>query len=762
MSIIKDYHEYFIDTSPAIEFAQTIKEAIVFLLEKDSKRYALSRTEKTPPLDYSDMPGFEFGFRPMELCITELKSDSKKKTSGSEKTSVSDSTYLQYTEWLSGRTEKLSPSSSYDLPVPLDAECYALYRAGLHYIGKPSGNIPLLYNKFFGEVYYYPMYINLGKAGRIRIQQDCRGFGVITAVNWISGQTTVIGHQMLAPFTRWCIPELINPDDGRTDWFRHFKRSSFRIRNELMAKPIEEVKKLPASFSSSSPEGLPPDFVSAPGEKFNTGPLALYGFLELIYDLPHVALNDITTEVSIVKTYPMEQYLKLLKLLGNLFQSTLQTWKSRWFLLSLLKSIKSSGKPIDSTITSIPQWLGINRPTWKRFLAMSTPEPFIFFMLMNQYQPTSYEAFEKTYANVRALAPHTCAFKSGLRSTTKCKAITETVVKGKHGRILFMSDQMPLGMGFYSKFDLKKHISIHKYFKWMRQEMNLAILQKKATHEDAIDVIESALRDYNRMAAEVLPSVGYAFPHNLLKAHDVMVENYNRIMLERRSKGTDAEEFMAFAQCYAKKRCDIYADAQFVVRAPATSLDLYEEGVTLNHCVGAYGDDIMAARGSMLIFFLRSAKRPDDPLVTIQVNKSAGGTEYHFTEIAGKGNRLPTETESAFCDKWLVAFNAAYKAAVAASKQDTLDYDKEVLTWLSTLGIAQELLPLFKVTESKEANYERLFTSAMELLAARATEGDDTIDSELLRHSLAMFCGKLNLPKLLYHSVISLFEEKIA
>lgn len=759
MSLVKDYYKYFRGTSPAIEFAQVIKEAIIYLLKKDKERYALGRTEATPPLDYSDMPGYDFGFRPMELCMTELKTLSK-----SEGKSPKDTRFLQYSEWLSGRTLKLSPSAICDLPEPVDTECYATYRRGAHYTGKPFGNIPLLYNTIFGEIYYYPMNIQIGKAGRIRLRPDSRGIGIICAVNWITGQVTAIGHQMLHPFSRWCIPELIDSEGWNEFWSRFIDPSGLKIRDELMAMTEEAVKKLPPTFDLPSPDGLPSDFISAPGSPLNAGPMSVYGFLELIYGLPHVALNQITTELSSVSTLPMDQYLKLLKMLGNLFQSALQTWdKSSWFLITILKSIKSAGKPVDPQITSLNQWLGINKPTLKKFLAKPTAEPFIFFMLMNQYKPTSYEAFEKTYANVKALAPKTCAATSRVESRALRKTIRQTVVKDRRGKVLFTSEQMPLGMGFYSQFGLKKYISIHQYFKWLHQEIKLAILQKKAAPEDAIDIIESNLRDYNRMATEILPSIGYTFPHNLLKAHDAMVENYNRIQKERRFGAPSSDdEFMAFARCYAKKRCDVYMDTQFLVRAPASSLDLYEEGISLNHCVGAYGSDIIAAKGAMLIFFLRSTKNPDEPLVTIQVNKSAGEKEYHFSEIAGRGNRLPSEEETTFCNKWLVAFNSAYLDAVAAAKVDTLDFLDEVMTWLSTYGLSPASLPRYQVSESKERNYERLFTVAMECLAARIAEGDDSLSVERISHELATFCGKLRLSKLFFNSIVSIFDTEVA
>lgn len=73
--------------------------------------------------------------------------------------------------------------------------------------------------------------------------------------------------------------------------------------------------------------------------------------------------------------------------------------------------------------------------------------------------------------------------------------------------------------------------------------------------------------------------------------------------------------------------------------APKAGADLYEEGIKLNHCVGAYTRDVMAARGSMLIYFLRKAKSPKEPLVTVQINRSKekGGDAFYLFEIAGKG-----------------------------------------------------------------------------------------------------------------------------
>lgn len=113
-----------------------------------------------------------------------------------------------------------------------------------------------------------------------------------------------------------------------------------------------------------------------------------------------------------------------------------------------------------------------------------------------------------------------------------------------------------------------------------------------------------------------------------------MVSNYNQILEEKtplkartEKEGYNVQEATSFTKCYSGKPTNVYSDGKFVMLAPKAGADLYEEGIKLNHCVGAYTRDVMAARGSMLIYFLRKAKSPKEPLVTVQINrdKEKGG-----------------------------------------------------------------------------------------------------------------------------------------
>lgn len=328
-------------------------------------------------------------------------------------------------------------------------------------------------------------------------------------------------------------------------------------------------------------------------------------------------------------------------------------------------------------------------------------------------------------------------------------------IRGKHGRALLKTNRLPRAFILYMSKNLQKKVPVTDFIKYMSQE-----IQPAYPALDTLDKVWQLLKDYNRMAKEIIPSCGFVLPHHILQAHDAMVSNYNQILEEKallkastEKEGYNVQEATSFTKCYSGKPANVYSDGKFVMLAPKAGADLYEEGIKLNHCVGAYTRDIMAARGSMLIYFLRKAKSPKEPLVTVQINRSKekGGDAFYLFEIAGKGNRLPTDEERAFAEKWLVELNKYIDEKKAAngsmSKAFVDSFDPEIYDWLTIIGAPYEYLPSYSVSDDVDTNYVRLFRAAIEGVSEMTSLHFMQADIDNIERQIAHYCKRLRLSK---------------
>lgn len=159
------------------------------------------------------------------------------------------------------------------------------------------------------------------------------------------------------------------------------------------------------------------------------------------------------------------------------------------------------------------------------------------------------------------------------------------------------------------------------------------------------------------------------------------------------------------------------------------------------------------ARGSMLIYFLRKAKSPKEPLVTVQINRSKekGGDAFYLFEIAGKGNRLPTDEERAFAEKWLVELNKYIDEKKAAngsmSKAFVDSFDPEIYDWLTIIGAPYEYLPSYSVSDDVDTNYVRLFRAAIEGVSEMTSLHFMQADIDNIERQIAHYCKRLRLSK---------------
>lgn len=144
------------------------------------------------------------------------------------------------------------------------------------------------------------------------------------------------------------------------------------------------------------------------------------------------------------------------------------------------------------------------------------------------------------------------------------------------------------------------------------------------------------LRDYARMATDVVGRDFDRYPRYLKTAHDVVMRNYRvnqSKVLSNKYEGLYE----------GLKRLD-YKGEKFSIVVPKTLDLVVQEGQALNHCVANYIDGLV--EGQYAIVFLRDNENLDKPLVTVQVHGD------RVSQAKGVNNRPVTQEEQAFLDKF--------------------------------------------------------------------------------------------------------------
>lgn len=611
MSIISDYYKFYRGGEPSIDFEDTIRAAISLLITKIQERdmrddEAISKPWFTAVEDIT-IPGEEFGFKIMPMVYRK-----KRKSKGKW--------YEEAYDVYSTKSVKREDLSEYE-PVEGTFPPHTIY-SDVTSSSRNQMGVCLLYNPELGEAYYLSNTAFVSEGRRIKLVCG-RAEKVIYSFNWITGKAYTI------PFPEY------------TELFPTAKKSWKEIEYTL-----GEIKA----------KDIPQSVISCP----------LFGMLEAIYNLPGNLLGIIQADYEKLYCYIESAQVvtyKLAALLvytGNLFQSLLQTLdKSYWFLPLLIHSL-NMGNPMKQQFSNIRNWLGLSKPIYDKLLAEPDEKRFVFFMCMKMYDPNvSYETFEKVYEKVLKLDVE---LSENVEKSPYRYRSPSVHIKGPYGRRLFTTTELPCSMAFYSEHSLYKTISVNHYYKWLLSECYLMVKLGKHDRDAFIyGIIEDLTEDYNRMAKEIIPNAKFTLPHNVEASHDAMVVNFNKIKKDSTIKS--AEQTAKLAACYRNKDWDFTRDKTYCMSAPLCANDLYQEGIELNHCVGSYANDIINARGSMLIFFMRYRRHPDRSLVTVQVNRMKDGT-YFVAEAAGEGNRSLNENEKKYLESWISLFNGYCKGII--------------------------------------------------------------------------------------------------
>ncbi|WDL99715.1 PcfJ domain-containing protein [Alicyclobacillus sp. ALC3] len=147
-------------------------------------------------------------------------------------------------------------------------------------------------------------------------------------------------------------------------------------------------------------------------------------------------------------------------------------------------------------------------------------------------------------------------------------------------------------------------------------------------------------RDYLHQCKELgieLTQNHLIFPSNLREAHD----KTTRKIKVKRDKGLNRLIAARLPQLEAYA----LADDTFFIRPAKDSIELFQEGKALQHCVGSYSDSY--AVGKTDLFLLRRVSEPDTPLCTVEVSDGV------IHQARGYKNSDPTDEVEAFLQRFL-------------------------------------------------------------------------------------------------------------
>lgn len=143
---------------------------------------------------------------------------------------------------------------------------------------------------------------------------------------------------------------------------------------------------------------------------------------------------------------------------------------------------------------------------------------------------------------------------------------------------------------------------------------------------------------------EEVDTTDKAFPYDLFRRHDRMVERQNaerqKALIEAKKEKRSAFRKMHQRICWAD-----WEDGDYLIRAAKSTKELVKEGASLHHCVGGYTEAYL--KGSV-IFFLRRAADPEKAFFTLNLDIKTG----RILQLRGMANCAPPEDVRLWAERW--------------------------------------------------------------------------------------------------------------
>ena len=189
-----------------------------------------------------------------------------------------------------------------------------------------------------------------------------------------------------------------------------------------------------------------------------------------------------------------------------------------------------------------------------------------------------------------------------------------------------------------------KYMSFDKWIRWAKTQ------EYYSKPNDICPHLLTDYADYMKMMEKLgmdIHKKSIIRPKNLKQAHDDAIE---RIRSER-----DAAIERAMAK---NARSDTFAAFGLMIVPAKTQEDLNMESAKLHHCVKTYGTKV--ADGRCFIFFVRNAKKPDEPYYTLETRPNGD-----FVQCRGLRNCSMTDEVKLFTD----AFTKKLKKEIRKEKE---------------------------------------------------------------------------------------------
>lgn len=169
--------------------------------------------------------------------------------------------------------------------------------------------------------------------------------------------------------------------------------------------------------------------------------------------------------------------------------------------------------------------------------------------------------------------------------------------------------------------------------------------------------------DYLRLAGKLgypLQRSGALLPKDLSAAHDAAVEEFRR-RADEIHRAEQLRRVEAEKAVYEPRREKLearygWAAGGYIIRAPRNRVEIEDEGRILRHCVAGYAD--RHVEGKVTILFLRKARTPDKPFLTIemdgkQIKQIHGYRNEGLYTAKGRFAKDPREKFRWLLDPWL-------------------------------------------------------------------------------------------------------------
>ena len=667
MSIISDYWRYYANVDITKDFKSAIDGIYNWFFHKLWER-GMAYTEKPfadAPISVSDFPGQEWGFRPIDVEMTgdsivgarSLMLD-RTRLIHRDDAPVSEESPKEDTPFL--YTSSFCLQKSYQegllwhawLPFAVNVEWGTIYYA----------YVPMCYLHMQPRIYFCPQHF--------RLDEDIYAFSRKRVVELFTGNAYELSDAR----------DSFNQDGVRYDW------SMF---NYIVSVLQKHPKYIPWDVSFRA-VGRKYDIISDVWQRDpflkqshnNDNSLASfpYAFYDDAYDL-----SPGTIEKCWGKECAPSVLLWLPKCFGNLTQSILQTYETcGWFLPMVLKSLRDCVPFLEPKPRNIQQFLHVDKPTLKAILAEEDPSRFLFYCLANFRAPTSYAASCRLYERVRIKDAELLKNDKDGKYALRASYLWRRASLMNHSLTVNL-DEIPFAsLMFYIDKELYKRYTISAYYQWLWKECFIAAKSGKYSKDTLlIEKICFLQEDIYRMEermAKRKPEIkftpkhpdSYLLSHNVIAAHDAITENFNAYEKAHKNPTRTAASIKRLVPCYRGKRGNCVEDDTYEVQQPMSMDDILDEGIQLHHCVGSYYQDIVDAKGDMLIYFMREKAFPYQALITIQVNRDKDGN-YFIVEASGDSNREPTRQEKAFLDKWIAGFNAHISKFTGMKRKEAID-----------------------------------------------------------------------------------------